>query len=284
MVVIYADVLFLTNALMDYLLLLITGRFAGIPLHRIRYFKAAVLGGIYSVMTLIPSFSFLNSLPIKLLSWLLISMTAYGLTGHFIKLTVLFGINACALAGIVLILGSFFQQSDLIGTLLFPQTTWLTLIGSLFVGIPVCWLFQSFMHPKISNTLLHTELSIAGKTSTLIALLDTGNGLRDTVTGCPVLIVSSGALTAILPDHLSYMLSSDNLKQPLNLPILLQEADPNLCPKLIPYRALGVSSGMLLTIRAEWIKINNKKYSNTSVALAPMSLGFGYSALWGGEI
>lgn len=284
MTVIYIDCLFLWNTLTDYLLLLVTGRLAGIPLHRIRYLKAAVLGGFYAVIASIPLFHLLNSFPAKLFSWLLISAAAYGLSAHFLRLALLLWINACALAGTVLVLGSFVQKSCFAEINVFPPSTWLTLTGGLMICILVCRCFQPFMHPKISKSVIHTELSIAGKTSTLVTLLDTGNCLRDPVTGYPILVVSAGILDAILPEHLSQLLSSEHLQQPSNMPILLQEVDPSLCPQLIPYRALGVSSGMLLTIRADWIKINEKTFTHIAVALAPTPLGFGYSALWGGEI
>ena len=45
MTVIYVDSVFLLNTAADYLLLLSAASLAGIPLHRIRYLLAALLGG-----------------------------------------------------------------------------------------------------------------------------------------------------------------------------------------------------------------------------------------------
>ena len=48
MTTVYVDSVFVLNALMDYLLLLCTGRLAGVPLRRGRYALAAVLGGAWT--------------------------------------------------------------------------------------------------------------------------------------------------------------------------------------------------------------------------------------------
>ena len=111
MVTIYADVLFLLNTLVDYLLLLITGRIAGIPLCRKRYWAAAVLGGGYSVLAIIPCLrTILASIPFKVLGWIAISAIAYGFSHQIIKLILLFGGTSCSLAGVVLALANFFDM------------------------------------------------------------------------------------------------------------------------------------------------------------------------------
>ena len=55
MAVIYADGIFLINTLVDYLIILITGRIAGIPLLRKRFFFAALLGGLYGAAAVVHS-------------------------------------------------------------------------------------------------------------------------------------------------------------------------------------------------------------------------------------
>ena len=52
--VIYVDSVFILNSSMDYLLCLVTGRLAGIPLKRKRYLLASLLGGVYAVAVFLP--------------------------------------------------------------------------------------------------------------------------------------------------------------------------------------------------------------------------------------
>jgi len=58
--ILYADILFFFNAVVDYLLLLLSARAAGAPLRRKRFALGAALGGLYAVMIFAPGFSFLN--------------------------------------------------------------------------------------------------------------------------------------------------------------------------------------------------------------------------------
>ena len=58
--VLYADVLFLLNAVIDYILLLLSARMAGEPLRRSRFLLGAAIGGLYSVVIFVPGFSFLH--------------------------------------------------------------------------------------------------------------------------------------------------------------------------------------------------------------------------------
>ena len=59
MEIIYADSLFLSNLLADYLLCLCAARLCALPLRRGRYFMAALLGAAYSVLVFLPGFGFL---------------------------------------------------------------------------------------------------------------------------------------------------------------------------------------------------------------------------------
>ena len=61
MEIIYADSLFLSNLLADYLLCLCAARLCALPLRRGRYFMAALLGAAYSVLVFVPGFGFLAS-------------------------------------------------------------------------------------------------------------------------------------------------------------------------------------------------------------------------------
>ena len=58
MTVVYVDSVFVLNGLMDYLLLLVTARLAGIPLRRRRYLLAALAGAAYAVAVFLPGMGF----------------------------------------------------------------------------------------------------------------------------------------------------------------------------------------------------------------------------------
>ena len=64
---------------------------------------------------------------------------------------------------------------------------------------------------------------------------------------------------------------------------LLYTSQENSDFRLLPYRAVGVSSGMLLCFTADNVRIGDTDYGPITVALSPtpVSDGGGYTALWG---
>lgn len=120
------------------------------------------------------------------------------------------------------------------------------------------------------ENLVPVELIYGNQTLHLTALRDTGNNLRDPVTGKRVLVIGADAalqLTGLTP-------------QELRDPIRNLESIPGL--RLIPYQTVG-SSGFLLAIVVPKAKIGGKQGS-VIVALSPNVFGSNYQALTGGMV
>ena len=114
-----------------------------------------------------------------------------------------------------------------------------------------------------------------GKSASIIALRDSGNTLRDPITGEQVLVVSGEIgqrLTGLSPEQLRHPLET-----------LAQRPIPGL--RLIPYRSVGNAGGFLLGLRLEQVKIDGRTTSAV-VAFAAEGLGRGdvYQALTGGAL
>ena len=106
---------------------------------------------------------------------------------------------------------------------------------------------------------------------TILALRDTGNSLRDPITGESVLIIGPEAARQLTG------LSSAQLRDPVSAIGSL----PGL--RLLPYRAVGKEGGMLLALRLQKVMIGSWQGTKT-VAFAPEGLGENseYQALTGG--
>ena len=129
--------------------------------------------------------------------------------------------------------------------------------------------------PKVSETISRSavELSWGGKRERLLALRDTGNTLRDPVTGQSVLIVDAAAAWRLLG------LTRQQLQKPVET--VAAGEFPGL--RLIPYSTVGQSNGMLAALRMENVMIDQWRGS-TLVAFASAGLDAegGYRALTGG--
>lgn len=116
---------------------------------------------------------------------------------------------------------------------------------------------------------LSVELNHGEKSVRLTALKDTGNSLRDPITGREVLVVGVEAAETLTG------LSAAQLRRPLDTISML----PGL--RLIPYKTVS-GRGFLLAMPMQDVKIGSYRGS-CLVAFSPESIGNGnYQALTGG--
>lgn len=251
---VYADVVIILNFLVDFLLLLGTNRLCGHPPAPGRGALAAALGGIYGGVCLLPGFAFLGNLLWRLVSLALMAVLAFGCSISALRRGIVFAFLCMALGGVALGIGG--------------NSFWTLVMAAAGVFL-LCRM--GFRGRIGSREFVPVELGFNGRKMHLTALRDTGNALRDPVTGTPVLVVCAEAAT-----HLTG-LTVEQLRRPVES----IGAIPGL--RLIPYRAVGNAGGMLLALRLPYVKIGAWQGSSL-VAFAPegLSLEGEYQALTGG--
>lgn len=251
---VYLDLVILLNFLVDLMLLLGTNRLSGFPPGWKRVIPAAALGGMYGGMCLVPGFSFLGSTFWRLVFLGLIASAAFGWRKSAVKRGGIFVLLSMALGGICMNLG----EGDFWGILLAAGLVWvLCRIG--------------FGGAIGGREYVPMEIRGSGKHIRLNALRDSGNTLRDPVTGEQVLVIDGEAaaeLTGLTPAELARPLETLG-----KLPGM----------RLIPYHTVGNPGGMLLAMRFRDVTVGNWKGSAV-VAFAPQAIGRGegYRALTGG--
>ena len=286
MTVVYVDSVFVLNTLMDYLLVLAVGRLAGIPLRRGRYLLAGLLGGAYAVAAFLPGLGFLSGTPVKLAAGVLMALVAYGGEEKLLRLTLLLFAVSCAMAGCVLALGMLAGGGVPVvnGVFYTDVDAKVLLIASAAAYLVLTVVFRAAAGKGIRGELVPARVCLGGRETAFTAFCDTGNSLRDPVSGAPVLVVSPGRLDGVLPREVRALLSGEALAHPSELLEPLVRAAPAMRFRLIPYHAVGVDGGLLLAVRSDWTEIAGERYAGLSVALSPTELGTGYSALWSGAV
>lgn len=286
MTVVYADSVFLLNGAMDYVLFLVTARLAGIPLKRRRYVLAALLGAVYAVSVFLPGLSFLSVFPAKLAVGVLLALVAFGGEEKLLRLVLLLFAVACAMAGCVLALGLLAGSRVPVSNGIFytDVDAKVLLIATAAAYLVLTVVFRAAARHGVGGELLPVTVCIGGRSVRLTALHDSGNSLWDPARGGAVLVAAPGSLNSVLPGNAGKLLTTELLRYPADLLEPLREAAPALRPRLLPYRAVGVPGGLLLTIRSDWVEVNGRQYADAPVALSPTALGTGYTALWGGEM
>lgn len=283
MTVVYIDSVFLLNGLVDYLLLLLTARLAGLHLHRRRYALAGVLGGAYASAVFLPWGAFLSAAPVKLAAGILLALTAFGGEDLFFRLTLLFFGLSCAFAGGVLGLGllagrTIPQERGIFYTNIDAK---LLVITATAAYLLVRVIFMAAAKQGIRGQKLPVTICVGEKRCTLTALLDSGNGLQD-FGGAPVLVAERPAVAELFPPEIRRRLERGD--PPAELVEPLRDFDRSLQPQLLSYRSVGQAGGLLLSVRSRWTKIGGTTYPALRIAVSPTPLGAGFQALWGGAV
>lgn len=286
MTVVYVDSVFILNAVMDYLLLLVTGRLAGVPLRRRRYILAALSGGAYAVAVFLPGCGFLASPPVKLAAGVLLALAAFGGEERFFRLALLLFAVSSAMAGCVLALGLLAGSRVPVvnGVFYTDVDAKVLLIAAAAAYMVLAVVFRASAGHGVAGRLLPVRVCVNGRTAALTALWDTGNALREPGSGAPVLVTAPGGLDGIWPEEVRRLLTAENLRAPADILEPLRRASPGLRPRLLPYRAVGTPVGLLLAVRVDWAEVAGRRYPGLTAALSPAALGNGYTALWGGGI
>ena len=244
-------VVIVLNFLVNVFLLLGVGRMLPGQTNYLRTVMAAALGGLYGGACMLNGFSFLGSYLWRMVSMILMTGIAFGIKRSSLRRGILFILLHLALSG-----ATAEMRSELWPVLTSGCT--LALLGAA----------AFFERP---GRYIPVELRFRGQCIQLTALHDTGNTLTDPITGESVLVVG-----ADVAQKMTGLTAGE-----LGDPIAAISTVPGM--RLIPYRTIDRSSGMLLAVRVQEAKVGNRKGS-LLVAFAPAGLDEKgrYQALTGG--
>lgn len=249
----YIDLVMGLNFAVDLLLLLGTNALSGYSSSLARSAAGAAIGGIYGGICLLPGFSFLGNLFWRAVVLCLMAVSAFGLDKSALPRGILFILLSMALGGIALGIGDGGIPA---------------LLAAAAAVALMCWV--GFRGSKMAKRFFPVYLRLGSNSCDLTAMHDTGNTLKDPVTGKQVLVVGANIAWKLL------RLTQRDLQEPMQTITRI----PGL--RLIPYRAVGQSCGLLLATKVDEMRIGGSK-RDMIIAFAPDDLGEnGYEALVGG--
>ena len=246
-VVIYLDAFVGLNFLVDLCLLLGVNRLAGHPPGLPRAAAAAALGGGYAGVCLVPGFAFLANGLWRAVSLGIMGWTAFGADRTGWQRSMLFVLLSMALGGLAV-------SMEAGG-------------GGVVVCAGALALLCRMGLRRRGRQFSSLAVTYEGQTARIRALCDTGNTLRDPITGETVTVLSPevGSLLGI---------PAAALRDPAGAMV------PGL--RLIPARTVG-GGGLLAAVRCQRVEIGGRP-GGTLVAFAREPFGNGeYQALTGGN-
>ncbi|MDO4566510.1 MAG: sigma-E processing peptidase SpoIIGA [Oscillospiraceae bacterium] len=204
--VIYIDVLICVNLIVNYFLLLASCFFTGDARRRGRIALAALAGAFFSLAIALPELSAPASLAIKLLGCCLMALIAFGFGGlRRLALRVFYIFAASALfAGLVFAAGqtALGEVLALKNFSFYADIEPLALAGlvALFYLL-LCLAELVWGRPRRRARLLKAEICIGEKSLKFTALPDSGNRLRDPLTGRQAVVLRRSLAPKLLSDE-----------------------------------------------------------------------------------
>lgn len=196
---VYADVLFLVNFSLDYVSLYITGRLMSRPMRTLRICAASALGACYAVCALFFDVPEAAYIAVTLTVSAVMCVCAYKCGGFadIVGSSVLLFSVGCALGGVmtaVYSLGAGYSDEVPDGG------------GGVTVAVAAAAAVVVAVGGRISKRrrgvkTAEVKLAFEERDVTLTALADSGNLLRDPVSGRSVIVVSGDAASKLLPEN-----------------------------------------------------------------------------------
>ena len=204
--VIYADVLIILNTYINFILLRLSGYFAGAEINRLRLFCGALLGGVYSLIILADGMPGWVSAGLKIAVSVLIVIISFRQHNirSFIRSFLSFYTVSFVFAGLMLALWIFVSPDTMMynnGEVYFGFDT-MTLLVTATVCYAILRVIYFFIDKRTARASLYNiEIYALNEVIRCRALLDSGNSLRDYFTSLPVILVSGEKLEKLMSDE-----------------------------------------------------------------------------------
>lgn len=281
MVTVYLDQVFVWNMIVDYLLLLATARLSGRCLRRLRFLGCAAVGGFYAALVFLPSFHWLAHPFCKI--GVGAAMAWFGFCrerGPF-RMIALFFLLSAALGGVLLAIGiAVGLPGSFLNQLYCARIDWKILLFSTCIFTLLLQVLFRCGARYGGGERMDVTVSINQRTCQVCALHDTGNALRNPMNGKPAMVLEQHTVLPLLPTAVVKILEEDSPAEE-KMARLYQERTA-LHFSLLPFRSVGVPSGLLLAVQSDYIQVGKQRYEKILIGLVPHALGDGdYQALWG---
>ena len=283
--VVYVDIILIENLIMNYAILYTTFFIKKIKVSKIRILISAIIGAIYTIIIFVPKIGKFNNIISKiLLSCAMIRVIhKERRLKKFIELLLMFYLTSFTIGGFAFAI-SFLKHGQIYNynnslIIKFPVVS---SIVALFIGIFLIKnVFKNIKNLiKKDDIFYQLEIYIEKKKSSINAILDTGNMLKDPITKTPVIIVNKNSIKNILPQELLY-----NIETILGGDCLGKLNNEKIAKRItiIPYTSLGNENGMILGVKPDKIKIEGKVIRNVVIGVYDKELSKRkkYDALFG---
>ena len=270
---IYLDVVFIENICMNSIILFATGLVTKTKCKIIRIVISGTLGALYVIGKYLSGNQMYSNILIQIglsLAMIYIAFLPRDIKNAF-KYLIIFYLTSFVFGGCAFALLYYVRPQEILyknGMLSGTYPIKIALLGAI-VGLVILNIAFKLIKNRISkkDMFCNVVISYKEKVTYVYAIIDSGNLLKDPITGSSVIVVERKKLEEIIDksilDNLQEIISGkyENLKEIVNDEYISKF-------RLIPFSSLGKQNGMLLGFKPDWITVEfdgNKKSLNNTI-------------------
>ncbi len=229
--VIYAEYLFLENGIAGLMILLLTCRICGFSSPRLRIAFGSVLCGLYAFILFWEGLPWWISVSLKGVFSLVVVTLVFPSVGfrNIARTVLVFYLISFAMGGIVVGSLYFFNGAGAAGAGAFyiGDITYIRVFLGMILAWTVLYIFSTFLKERLRKGRAEADLcvTLGSRTVRMKGFVDTGNFLRDPVSGRPVCVAAKGVIEELAPREAQFC--------------------------IVPYRSLNREEGLLSGIRPD---------------------------------
>lgn len=247
--VLYADTLFLSNLVLNYLTLSLSGNVMHVSYKKRRLLLAACLSGVYALVAVLCSFPGVLHICVSVLLSSLLVLIAFGRCGRmglYLRTFGLYYFSNILLGGgmealFALLEASFGARQNAI----FRPADAVLAIG--FLAYFILRLLTRYLGGGALPYSVNVSISFEGRSVTVPLLVDSGCHLSDPITGKGAILVSASALRAVLPRGVISSASAASVGVPKELSLARRS-------RLLPIQSAG-GERLILAFKPDEVRL-----------------------------
>lgn len=285
--IVYVDLIFFMNFVIDGILLLATGWTRKIKMKGWRIAAGAAVGAMYVILMLFPETSILFTLLFKFIFSVLMILVSFGM-GQFQQFLRTMGafylVNFVAAGGILGIHYMLLSSGDVMNGIWYTHTGGLSFELKLSLGfVLIALLLIVWFYLRVSKGAQRQAEVTQWITDLIVCLdefefnckglIDTGNRLYDPLTNTPVMVIEVEVMQSYIPESWVKRIQNAEVEQ------IFMDLDKTCFKgqeriRLVPFRGINKGGQFMLAIKPDEVKVRyNEQWITTSKVLVGLNGG-----------
>lgn len=261
---IYLDIIFIENVLMNYIILFATLVVIKVKNKRqqIKLFLSSVIGSIYALIVYLEILPIYSNLVAKVILSVVMIYVAFSPSNikQLLKQLLIFYLVSFVFGGCTFALIYFIKPESVKihnGVFVGTYPIKVALIAGVVAFIITEIAFKINRNKLNShNTLFCIKIYNEDKMLKVNALLDSGNMLKEPISGMPVIIIEKETLGKLIPekilDYIEDIMGGDEKETKNEIQQYLSKV------RMVPFMSIGKANGMLVGIKVDKVKIETE--------------------------